>query len=687
MQIIKCILLAAALLGLAVSAFALDVIPPREELLQNHPRVLLTTEDTPLAVSLEQLRSHTDHPEYEAMLARISGVANAACQAMVWQLTGDTLAADSAVAILKRYRYNSSQSYDSFDVYFPLIEYALAYDWMYNYGGWTNMERSMARSQINELAKKGLAFQYDHLFHNYTWMTATGTMIWALAAAGEDSTTNYVYDTIRARMNDQMYKGMHYLDGLPTESYGYWSQYDFTGAAWTVIAAQSASNQDIVGKIEAEQDGWLRRHYLNEIHNILPDMRFMPWGDVIGGPNGSVTHEMAGVLDATSWVLKAPEGARFSQWLAGKRGKGRFYGLTGVYYFLYTPLLDDITPAEPALSYTAGGGTEGGIFTTRGDWSDTATVVSFGVKDHYGDHNHYDQGHFTIYRRGLLASDPLLYEHTNGPQQPSDVHSTLVFGGNEQEERHGQNHSALENFLVNLDSGQRLNTGDFLFSTDGGSWAAASGSYAQAYEPGVVDTCVRQLLFIRPSTVVVVDWVTPPAGGSLGRVDWLLQHSAEPVEGTGMTWMAGDSSYLVCKALQPTSDISILKNSAGTWRARFSYQPDSSAKLVHMLKVGDGTVPDTTFGEYELNTVEEGLELKYGDYTYTFYNSGIYQVSGRPNLRGDVNLDGKVNIFDLLGLLSVISGKDTDPVRISVADINQNGRAEIFDLLELLKLL
>ena len=70
---------------------------------------------------------------------------------------------------------------------------------------------------------------------------------YALAAAGEDDATNEIYDAIRTRMNDYMYPGMQYLDGLPTESYGYWSQYDFTGAAWTVLAARSAGGSDIVG--------------------------------------------------------------------------------------------------------------------------------------------------------------------------------------------------------------------------------------------------------------------------------------------------------------------------------------------------------------------------------------------------------------------------------------------------------
>jgi len=52
--------------------------------------------------------------------------------------------------------------------------------------------------------------------------------------------------------------------------------------------------------------------------------------------------------------------------------------------------------------------------------------------------------------------------------------------------------------------------------------------------------------------------------------------------------------------------------------------------------------------------------------------------------KGDVSGDGKVNIFDLLDLLKVLSGKGT---AAGLADVNSDGKTNIFDLLELLKVL
>ncbi len=677
---------AALILSVSV-ALALDVIPPREELSATHPRVLLTAEASPFAVSLEQLRSAQDE-EYDAMLAKISGIKNAACQAMVWQLTGDSAAADTAVAMLARYRYETGKSYDTFEVYFDLMEYALAYDWMHSYEGFSSMDRGMARYQLNNFARaQGMKWMGDHIFHNYVWMSAAGTMVWALATAGEDAASDSLYDDAREWMNDRMYPGMQYLDGLPTESYGYWSQYDFSGAVWPVIAAQSASGQDITGKIETEQGDWLRRHFLNEIHNVYPNMRFTPWGDVIGGPNGSVTHEMAGVLDATTWALGSAGGVHFSQWLKGKRGTGRFYGITGVFYMIYTRMLD-IAAEEPELSFLAGGGTQGGHLTARSGWDTDATIVSFGVKDHYGDHNHYSQGQFTIYRNGLLATDPLVYQGVNGPQQPADVHSTLIIDGHKQQQRHGQGHGTLNSFLSNLDGRQRLNTGDFLFYEEGGGYTAAAGQYAQAYATGVVESCVRQLLYIRPGTVIIMDWLKAPEGGSLITVDWLLQLADEPVVGQSLAWATNDSSFISCSSFQPDPNINVQKTSVDTWRTRFSYQAGSTLHLTHMLTVGEGTVPEILIpGGVEMVRVDEGYDIVLGDWTYTFTNSEDYAILARRNLAGDANSDGKRDIFDLLAVLKTMADKQYIPGRMDPNDVNEDGKINIFDVLELLKLL
>ena len=57
-------------------------------------------------------------------------------------------------------------------------------------------------------------------------------------------------------------------------------------------------------------------------------------------------------------------------------------------------------------------------------------------------------------------------------------------------------------------------------------------------------------------------------------------------------------------------------------------------------------------------------------------------------MAGDGNLDGEVNIFDLIYVLKVLSGKETpNHAQATALDLDNNGKINIFDLLEMLRLL
>ncbi|MGD2064738.1 MAG: heparinase II/III family protein, partial [Nitrospirota bacterium] len=50
-----------------------------------------------------------------------------------------------------------------------------------------------------------------------------------------------------------------------------------------------------------------------------------------------------------------------------------------------------------------------GLLTMRSDWSEDAVFGSFRVGDNFWSHQHFDSGHFNIYRRGSLAIDSGTY--------------------------------------------------------------------------------------------------------------------------------------------------------------------------------------------------------------------------------------------------------------------------------------
>ncbi len=605
-------------------ASGMDLIPPLAEIKAERPRVLLRRSSTPHAISLAQLKAIPRDADFRRMLAQLKGNNHAAAQAMVWLLTDDRAAAEKAVARMRSYRYPGQV--DTFHIYGRLTEFGLAYDWLYHYEGFTPEIKAEVRAKVLPLAQHGIRVADDHMFHNYIWMSAGGTAIWALATAGEDQQADQLFEQIRNRFNTGLYPAWAYLDGLPSEPMGYWALYVFTPGVLTLLGAQSAFDVDLVGAVANQQHDWLRRHFRNLIQSTLPNMRYIPWGDLQSGPNGGVTHEMAGIIDAVTWALRSREGAYFSDFLAtGPRGLGRFYGETAVFYMLYTRQLDT-RPAEPPLSFLAGGG-QSGHFVARSGWDDAATIVAFTCTDHFGDHHHYDQGSFTIYRQGLLAVDPPVYRRTRGPQQKTEYHNTLLLGGQPQRPVRGQWFKTVEEFRQNLRGGRKLETGDVLFHKEAGSWAAVAGQFAQAYPPELIRSCVRQLLFVRPDRVVIVDHLLAPPGETLPVVQWLLQLPKPPsLDGDGL-WATHGRSWLRCRGIMPGGSVpAVTATEVNTHRASFSYEGKAGLTLVHLLEVGDGQQPGTP-AEITARRTGKAVEVTLDGHKFRFAAQAPFDVA------------------------------------------------------------
>lgn len=73
--------------------------------------------------------------------------------------------------------------------------------------------------------------------------------------------------------------------------------------------------------------------------------------------------------------------------------------------------------------------------------------------------------------------------------------------------------------------------------------------------------------------------------------------------------------------------------------------------------------------------------------TISFSQTTILAVVSSTS-RGDINEDGKVDIFDLLEMLKMLSNPQEKTERSKqIADVDANGKNDIFDLLGMLKVL
>ena len=623
-----------------------EIIPPGEKIVKDHPRLLLRSKATPYAISLGQLKALKHDAGFQETLntlKTLKGRGSAASLAMAWLLTGDEAAADKAFARLKAYNKTPE---DAFDVWFGLRELSLAYDWLYNHPKFTDELKKRVRDKAFVLVDKwGVKKGDDHVFHNYTWMNNCGMAMWAMACYGDDPRAEKLMKLARFRLNERMFPAMEHLRGLSGDAMGYWYHYCPAAGIWTLMATQSAFEIDAMKLIKEKQNDWLARQLESMIHGTLPNMRFIPWGDMQDGPNGGVTHQIAGVADAATWALKHPHGIHFGKWLAGKRGMRRFYRVSAVLYFLYTRHLAT-KPAQPPLAMLAGG-EHSGQAMMRSSWKDDATVVGFRCTDYYQGHFHLDAGSFVIYRNGLLAVDAGQYtlytRKLRAPIIATSAHNSLLLGGQGQRDVKGQWYKDLAEFNEAREDkrdGRRLEMGDVPFYKHAGEWTAVAGQFAQAYKPGTVKSCVRQLLFVRPNTVVIVDNLVAADGKNVPEVKWMLHLPTAGLKiNNGSAMTANEKSWLRCRDLlsrqtpvaeksPPTQLTRDHRKMTDISRVNFVYKEQpGDLVLVHLIEVGDGTPGEAKAVKPKITA--EAVELTVAGKTFVFSRKAPFEVSAK----------------------------------------------------------
>jgi len=241
-------------LVMRTSAAGAELIPPAAAVKKDHPRLLIRSRETRLAISLAQLKTVPRDAEFKRMLAQLRKCGGAAPHALAWLLTGEKSDAEKALARLKARKIpDAGSKHSPFGIYFGCRDMAMAYDWLYNYPGFTAEIKAQVRARALPLAQAG-ARGDDHIFHNYVWMWNSGAMLWALATAGEDPRSDRIFETVRGRFNAKYYPAMKHLAGQPADSQGYWALYCLAPGTMVLMSAQSAFEQDLIARVKSDGD-------------------------------------------------------------------------------------------------------------------------------------------------------------------------------------------------------------------------------------------------------------------------------------------------------------------------------------------------------------------------------------------------------------------------------------------------
>lgn len=86
-----------------------------------------------------------------------------------------------------------------------------------------------------------------------------------------------------------------------------------------------------------------------------------------------------------------------------------------------------------------------------------------------------------------------------------------------------------------------------------------------------------------------------------------------------------------------------------------------------------GKVTEETIGKFKFSTLEEEAPI----------SNEEFHITEADSLSGDINGDGKVNIFDVIRLLKKVTGEVVET--FANTDVNGDGKVNIFDVIRLLK--
>ncbi len=569
--------------------------PPTSDLdvkyFDTHPRCIFRPETRKNRgrTKAEVRRLYSTDPIFKAIFDNAlkvkidSGWQHPAALAAIWIVTGKNNYAEAAIRkMLEHPLRRKGKPHPS-----KLWSYSLAYDWLYNYPGFSKKEKQ----NIVDNIKTRLATELDRLDNTgmAVWhgrsQAANGVMIAALGIAEhldqetlQRASAHYI-DSLRA---------LQYSEGWP-EGASYWIYNRAGPYAMAVDCVLSALGKETIDGISIREV--MKKIGYWSIYQYAPNGVFEPYGDSSGSLRLGQTGWWTVTVDYYARLSRDPGLMAAGDYL--RKRSPRPYGKRPYYWHIaltYDPSIrpqaGNYNPEKPELWMRKNlpqaklfGRKSMGVAFFRGTWGNrNETYASFKAGDFMAHHDHYDAGHFSIQCGGVLAPQTGIYsvgywsDHRLGyAVQTVSANSLLILAP---EEKSGYlHHKKLSGRDIRhkLAGGQRVirptsfwcasvkhyheiqHKGPYLERATITAWKSVPDQFdyvaadiTAAYnstdraEPGApekVSLVTRQFLYLRPEKAFVVyDRVNTTDGKFLPK--FLLHHLSKPGS-NGETLLAG----------------------------------------------------------------------------------------------------------------------------------------------------
>lgn len=530
-------------------------VPP-SKIRADRPRILLRAEKW-RGPALEEIRRRAGADAWKPFVNMLTGKgAGPASLALHYLATGDTGSADRAVNLLQKRIFSKGISLDGD----ALEEAAAAFDWLADYPGFKGEKREKAVQRIAQAAER-LMLRLEvgmHVFHTrmYTW--ATGLACAGISLMGEHPRAGDYFNFGCIFWMTRLMPAREYQGGAWHNGFGYGERYIVRSTFSFLAVIRSATGTDLWKTIRNEQKSWAQDMFYFILYTTLRDGTHPAFGDCYNrGVRYWDTPLALQYASETGDPYAAEFGAMLIEHYGPRAIQGKSSSIWNRYGLLYVDperprKLPDDLPGSRCF------GPEGmGYAVMRSGWGDNSTVVFFKCGDYFGNHGHFDQGHFEIFRWKPMVVEGGRYagfgsDHRLYYYRQSIAHNTILIADPDDPRDIGNQRlftfqvaGTLKEYL----NAEQCETGDIIHFSTGKDFTIVIGDVSRAYEQDKVEQFTRILYYQQGTYLAVFDTVITAKPGM--KLTFLLHCSGETkVRGRSII-IENKRSRTVCSPLVP----------------------------------------------------------------------------------------------------------------------------------------
>jgi len=248
------------------------------------------------------------------------------------------------------------------------------------------------------------------LWHGRSSLAANAFLL-ATVLEAETATQQMLYRRAYGHFND-VYQAIAATEVWP-EGYNYWIN---TRAVVTVLALSALAEQQNITKANQIKKT-ISRIGLWHIYLTRPDFKIEGWGDE--GPRIDLKDETAKVIDLIGQITGEVVFYQFGQVIRKKHKQDSYYYSHRwlLPFFYAASAVNTLATSQSSMSQLAGelktselfGANFSNHLSIRSDWGKDATFITYRAGHTFSHHQHYDAGHFSLFKGEPLAVNSSYY--------------------------------------------------------------------------------------------------------------------------------------------------------------------------------------------------------------------------------------------------------------------------------------